>query len=140
MLSVCSLIGIIYLICLILSEDSVSTRETGRRGVPTTLGQLSVSQHLTCSLRSKFVGLQLKGHLHVLLFSSDMLMLQAIALPRVGGVFLHTIHFPFPHIRMWLFKNHLQSVHSYQLGFLFCCVKATNTCIVSLQSAVSCDK
>lgn len=132
MLSVCSLIGIIYLICLILSENSVSTREAGRRGVPTTLGQLNVSQHLTCRLRSKFVGLQLTGHLHVLLFSSDMLMLQAIALPRVGGVLLHTIHFPFSDTRLWLFKNYLQSVHSYQLFFfLFCCVTATNTCNVT---------
>lgn len=76
-------------------ENTVSVWDAGRWGVPTTIGQLNVSQHLMRRLRSEFVGSQLRGHPLVLLYSLDMLVLQATAQPRVGGVFLYTTHFLF---------------------------------------------
>lgn len=82
-------------------------------GVPTTIGQLNISQHLTRRLRSEFVGLQLRGHLRVLLFGSGMLVLQAIAWPRVGGVFLLTTHFPFPDTGLLPFLKSFAVLHQW---------------------------
>ena len=115
MLSVCHGFVFTHLseVFICASGDSVSVREAGRWGVPTTIGQLNVSQHLTCRRGSEFVGLQLRGHQLVLLFSLGVLVLQAAAWPRVGDVLLHTVHFLFSDTGLLLFLKSLTVLHQY---------------------------
>lgn len=88
----------------LLFEVSCDWLEAGRWLVArTTIGQSDVSQHLARGRRSEFA-----GHLLVLSFSSDTLVLQAAARPRVGSVFLHT--------------NHFLSTDTWLLIFLITCI------------------
>lgn len=76
-----------------------------RYGAPTTIRQLNVSQHLTCRLRSELVGLKVRGHQLMLLYSLDMLVLQATARPCVGSVYLYTLHSLFSDKKLLLYQQ-----------------------------------
>lgn len=84
---------LVCLFVLILTEVSsvcVTAQEAGRRWAPTSIGQLDVSQHLMCRLRSEFATTHRPPT--CLIVRLDMLVLQATAQPRV---FLYTLYFLF---------------------------------------------
>ncbi|KAI4827232.1 hypothetical protein KUCAC02_030643 [Chaenocephalus aceratus] len=99
---------------------SIGFMEDGRQadgGFPQQLDSWNGFQYLMCSPRSELVGTQLRGHLHVLFFRPDMLVLQTNAQPRVGGVLLHTVHFLFSHNGLPFCSFTLVKSSSYFLTF-----------------------
>lgn len=55
----------------------------------------------------------------MLFFGLDMLVLQAIARPRVGGVFLYTIYFHFPNTGRYFLKKTLAVLYQRGHGSFF---------------------
>lgn len=56
----------------------------------------------------------------MLFFGLDMLVLQAIARPRVGGVFLYTIYFHFPNTGRYFLKKNIGSfISAWSWQFFF---------------------
>lgn len=76
-----------------VSSACVTAQEAGRRWAPSSIGQLDVSQHLMCRLRSEFATTHRPPS--CLIIRLDMLVLQATAQLCVGSVFLYTFYFLF---------------------------------------------